>query len=218
MGAELLAALAASAVGAGVSAYNSDQTAKRQDETAAQGIMQQASRQREADSAVNQEAEALKKSNPDAARDAATVQFMDQLRRSRAQAEGQPDVLGNSRFNTDTKAANAKNVGIASNAASLMARINAPVQQRTAEGQSVAQLASDIGGISRNSQGDAFLTSLRERAIRPDAGLAATGDIISGIGSGIAANAGRYGSGQPLFKPGVKYAPVDLGKGITVTG
>lgn len=218
MGVELIGALAASALGAGVNAYNTDQTAKRQDETAAQGIMQQGVRQREADSAVNAEAERLKQSSPDDARNAATAQFMDQLRRSRSQAEGQPDVLGGSRFGADTNAANAKNYDIASRAANVMGRINAPAQQRATEGQGIAQLASDIGGISRNSQGDAFLTNLRERGIRPDAGLSATGDIIGGIGSGIAANAKYKGGSVPLYQPGMKYNPVDLTKGITITG
>jgi len=213
MGTELLIALAATAAGAGVNAYNQRQTAKREDEQATQGLLSQYARQREADAAVDSQVDALKGSGPEAARADATAQFLAQLRRSRASAEGAVSPIEGGRYASDLTAANEENAALGDRTAKILARINAPSAQRAAEGEGFAQLASNIQGIGRNSQADAFLNELRMRRIRPDTGLAIAGDVITGAGKGIASKGGR---GYPAGKT-TGYRPVDLNKGITVT-
>lgn len=194
-----------SAVGAGVQGYSSYQANKSQDEAAAQGIRTQDAHQRDADARVAQEVTKLQSSSPEDSQRQATDAFMDQLKRTRSQAHG-ADTVGNTsdQFNADSASATADVDKYGANRAGVLGRINAPGLQRTAEGISRLRAGSDLGVIGRASAGDEFLTQLRARSIRPNPWTQAAGQVIGGIGSGMASN-GAYGEGAtPVPKGGVR--------------
>lgn len=189
--------LVISALGAGASAYNTNQTAKRQDQVAAEGIRQQASRQKEADQKVAGEVDALKASNADAARKESTNDFLAQLRRTASVAQGGDGITGaaNERFLTDTADANTGIKDYGQRAASILGRIAAPGRQRMAEGQSQARLASALSVIGRGSEGDAFLNNLRLRGVNRNPWIDAGASIAGGAAGGMADSG--YGAGVP---------------------
>ncbi|KIQ21547.1 hypothetical protein [Xanthomonas campestris] len=67
-----------------------------------------------------------------------------------------------------------------SSVANLMARIDAPQQQRQREAIESAQLGTDLGMIGRRSANDDFLTKLKLQSVRPNPWLAAAGQTASG--------------------------------------
>jgi hypothetical protein len=185
--------LVMAAVGTGTQAYVAHEAAADQDKTAAMGIREQAAHQRQADERVSSEVSALEQSTPEAARAQATGAFMDQLRKSRSQAVPGGVAGASSRYDEDLGAAGEEVQDFGSKVASTLARINAPGLQRQAEGQGFARLSSDLGGLQRSSTGDAFLNQLRLRGIKPDPWLSGAGELVTGVGGGMAANQGRYG-------------------------
>lgn len=187
-----------SAVSAGAQVYNSNQTQKRQDEELAQGIRIQGQRQREADAQVDQQVKALSRSTPEEAQAKATQDFMDQLRRTRAQAIGGSDI-GGERYAADLSGAQSDVANTGRNEANLMARISAPGIQRQQEGQGMNRLASVLGGIQRNSAADQFLTELRARGIKRNPWIDAVADVAGGVAEGMASGTG----GSTLSKSGI---------------
>jgi len=187
MGIETAAAigLALSAAGAGATAYNAHQTAKQQDEVAAQGIRQQASRQRDLDSRVNQEVKNVQASNPDAERQKSTADFLAALRR-------RPDVAGgiggatSGRYAEDSADAGGEVEDFGRRAADSLARIQSPLQQRQNETQGFSRLATDIGSVARNASGDQFLNQLRQRSIAGNPLVEGLGQLATGAGSALA--------------------------------
>jgi hypothetical protein len=185
MGAEVLIPLAISAIGSGAQAYNSYDTAKDQDAEAAAGIRSQANYQREADARLNEEIGALERSTPEGASQSALEQYMTQLQRTRAQAQGSnPGVPGASNeFVNDTAAAN-KSVGnYGDRLAGIMSRISAPDRQRQAETTGFNRAAGDVQGIGRNANGSAFLSELRSRGIRNNPWVDLGGKLVQNAGA-----------------------------------
>jgi hypothetical protein len=180
-----------SAVGAGVQADQTNQAAKRQDEIAAQGIRTQSSKQRDADARVSQEVNKLQNSTPEDSQRQATDAFMDQLKRTRAQAHGEGQV-GNvsSAYTSDADSAGKAVDQYGKNRASVLGRINAPGLQREQEGISRSRAGTDLGLISRAANGDQFLTELRARQNGVNPWAMAAGQVIGSAGSGMASNAG----------------------------
>lgn len=194
--------LVISALGTGATVYSGREQAKDADAVAAQGIRQQASRQREADEQVSAEVGALEKSTPEAAREQATEAFMGQLRRTRGQAvTGGPAGASSSRYSADLDEAGSDVQNFGSKVANTMARINAPGLQRQAEGQGFARLASNLSTVGRNSGGDAFLNQLRLRGVGKNPWLEGGGQILTGVGNGMAASG--YGMDEGLDPKGV---------------
>ena len=185
--------LAISALGAGASAYNQHQTVKRQEEVAQNASMKQQRKQQEADARLNSELDNLSTSGPDAERKASLDGFLQQLRANAGEAGGTSNVIGGSdRFKGDsaTSGAAIKNYGTAR--ADNLSRINAPGFQRRREGYGINRAESDVQGIGRDANAEAFLSQLRMNSIRPDPWLGAVGQVAQGVGSGMAA--GGYGS------------------------
>lgn len=209
MGTELLVGAALAAAGAGVNAYNQNQTVKHQDEETARGIALQGQHQQDANVRVNQEVDAMKNSSPEASRASAANDFLEQLRRTRAQAVSGPGAVKGSRYAADTADAQSSVSDLGTRTAGLLSRINAPAFQRQNEQQGFAQLSSDLGTIGRDSAADQFLTQLRLRQARPNAGVGLLGDALSGAGSAVAG--GGYGSSGPTHVKslyGVKKSPI----------
>lgn len=212
MGVETAIGLGLSALGAGISAKNTYDVNKQQDQSAAAAIRTQTDKQRQATGQVDQAIDKVGASTPEASREASLNAFLTQLQQSRAQVGGGvPITTGGSRFATD-KATAGKDVNdYGTRTAALLSRINAPTLQRQQEQQGFAQLHSDLGETQRQSQAEDFLSQLRRRSIQPNPWADALSSTLSGVGSGIASNAGT--------KPPKKgYAPIDLNKGVTVTG
>lgn len=196
------------AVGAGVQANETDQTARRQDENAAQGIRTQAGKQREADARVSQEVNKLGQSTPEDAQKQATDAFMEQLNRTKTQAVGERSAGATSdAYNTDSAQANADVQKYGANRAGVLGRIAAPGIQRTAENVSRARAGTDLGLIARNSAGDQFLTQLRASQIHNNPWTMAAGQTIGAIGGGMAASGAANGAGNvsSLGKPVARY-------------
>lgn len=176
-----------SAIGAGAQVYAGREAAKEQDEAAAQGIRVQAGKQREADARVAQEVQNLENSTPEDSRRQATDAFMQQLKRTRAQSQGSDQVgavsdeytSGSTQANTDISKFGADRAG-------LLGRINAPGLQRQAETVSMGRANTDLGLIKRAAAGDQFLTQLRQQSIRANPWLVAGGQVLGGVGQGMA--------------------------------
>lgn len=185
-----------SAVGAGASAKNSYDTAKRQDNEAAAGIAAQANRQQQADDRVSQEVNALSASSPEAEREQATAQFMDQLKRTRGQQYDTSAVGASSdEFNADAKRGATNVVDFGKKRAANMAAISAPGRQRVNEQTGFGRLGGDLNQVGRAANGDAFLSQLRQRGIQRNPWVDAGASIAGGVASGMAQNTG-YGDGS----------------------
>ncbi len=197
---------AIAAVGAGATAYSTDEARKQKDEALLAGMETQSLRQDEADAAVNAQLEQLKTSNSEAERAQAADAFVSQLRKSRAQAEGASTAGATSdAFKRDTATAAQDVSQFGTKAANVLARINAPIQQRQREGVQTGRLGQQLSVISRNAGGDDFLTQLRAGQARPNPWVAAGGEVAQGVGQGMASNG--YGQQQ---KP-VKFNPKTAG-------
>lgn len=179
------------AVGAGASAKNTYDTAKRTDNEAAAGIAAQAQKQRQADSRVNQEVQQLQASSPEQERANATNQFMDQLRRTRGEQYDTGSAGATSgAFKTDTANAATNVADFGKTQADQLARISAPSRQRSNEQISFGRLGSDLGGIGRAANGDAFLSQLRLRGIQRNPWVDAGAGVAQGVAGGMAQTGG----------------------------
>lgn len=189
--------LVASAVSAGVSAKQTHDVAKRQDNEAAAGIAAQANRQRQADARVSQEVQALESSTPEGERAAANQEFLTQLQKSRGQQYAGGKVGASSdEFATDTERGASNVVDFGKREAGIRSRISAPTRQRTNEQIGFGRLGGDLGSIGRNAGGDAFLSQLRMRGIGRNPWVDAAAGVGQGVASGMAQNTGYGGAGD----------------------
>lgn len=181
--------LAISALGAGAGAYNTHQTAKRQEEVAQNASMKQQRKQQEADARLNSELDTLGTSGPDAERKASLDGFLQQLRANAGEAGGTSNVIGGSeRFKKDSAASGAAIKNYGTTRADNLSRISAPGMQRRREGFSINRAGDDVAGIGRDANAEAFLSQLRMNSIRPDPWITAAGQIAQGVGAGMAAS------------------------------
>jgi hypothetical protein len=185
-----------SMLGTAASAYAQDRALRKEDRIAAQGIDRQMERQRDADRRMGAEMAALERSDPAAGRDAAQQQFMAQLQRSRTAAAGaMPSVPGaSSRYRDDVARHTADSDAQTARLAEIMARIDAPLEQRRQEGQGIGRAGVDLSQIERGAAGDHWLNELRRRAVRPNPWLMAGGQVAQGVSRGMADAAGAAGT------------------------
>lgn len=184
-------ALALAAAAAGTSYYNTQQTAKRQDNALATQLRNQSGKQKQADAKVNAEVEALKSSTAEASRQKTQAQYMDTLRQGKAKVTaGLTPNIGSDAFKQDSAAASQGVQDYGAHAADLMARIDAPSQQRQSEAFGYGNLATDLNLIQRDAQGQNFLDELRLRGVRRNAGLDALSTFLGGAAGGVSAGAG----------------------------
>lgn len=201
-------ALALAAAAAGGQYYNATNTAKRQDNQAALGIQNQSRIQKQADAKVNDAVAKLADSNAADAKASRLDDYMNVLRRNRSTVEaGLTPNIGSDTFKTDAATAASDASSYADKTAGLMARMDAPGIQRQQEGFDYGNLATDIGLIGRESQGQSFLDQLKLGRIRRNAKI----DLGSGLlmaGAGAAAS----GAGGAAAKQGTTYS---MGDGLT---
>jgi hypothetical protein len=201
-------ALALAAAAAGGQYYNTTKTAERQDNQAAQGILNQSRIQKQADTKVNDAVAKLADSNAASAKEGRLDDYLNVLRRNRSTTEaGLTPVIGSDTFKTDAATAANDASNYADKTAGLMARMDAPGIQRQQEGFDYGNLATDIGLIGRESQGQSFLDQLKLGRIRRNAKI----DLASGL---LSAGAGAaYGAGSGSMAKAVSANPGIEGAG-----
>ena len=199
--------LALAAAAAGGQYYNTQQTAKRQDNQAALAIRNQSKIQKDADAKVNDEVTRLQGSN--SADEAATRldDYMNVLRANRARTEnGLAPNVGSTAFQTDASNAATGVNDYAAKTAGLLARIDAPQMQRQGEAFSYGNLGTDLGLIGRQSQGQNFIDQLKLNAIRRNAKIDLASGLMSAAGGSMAGAAGGGG--------GFGFGPGTIGAGV----
>ena len=180
-----------------VSAYGANQQARQQDKIAAQGIRNQAARQREADALVNQTIRQQQQSGPEGYQRSALDEYMQQLQRTAGAATQGLNPAGavSNRF-ADAATAAAGDIGdYGTNRAGILSRIEAPMRQRDAEGISFGRLNSDLNPIRMGSQSDEYLNRLRMQNVRQNPWM---GVISGALGS---ASTFDYGTGGNTTVP-----------------
>lgn len=170
---------------------------RKQDEAAAQSIINQAQKQREADQVVRDQVGALEGSTSGDERAQRLDQYMQVLRRGQRQANsGLEGPVGGATFQADAGAARNAADAAAATTAGLQARIDAPGLQRQGEAFDYGRLATDLNLIGRESQGQSFVDDLRRRQIRRRPGMDLLGGLASGIGASMLGNAALNGVGK----------------------
>lgn len=190
-----IVALAAAAAAAGGSYVNTQNMEKRQDNQAVLGIRNQSKIQKEADAKVNDAVAKLADSNAASAKDARLNDYLGVLRRNRDTTNnGLTPNIGSNTFQADSaQAANDANSYTTKNAG-LLSRIDAPAIQRQQEGFDYGNLATDIGMIGRQSQGQNFLDQLKLNRIRRNAKIDLGVGLASAVAGGAAGSTGNAGS------------------------
>lgn len=184
---------------AGASAYNTKRTADKQDAVAAEGIRQQAARQREADARASQEIDSLEQSSPEDEQAHALDQYLSRLRANRGNAAGDDGRTegASDEYRRDSATAKADIANYGEKLADVMSRIRAPMEQRRSEAYGRMRTASDLEGVARNAEGDNWLNQLRQSRVRRNqwldaaaaAGLAYAGAAAGGAGAGAGGGA-----------------------------
>ena len=195
MGAEVLIPLALSAVSAGASYYNTQNTAKKQDNALAAQIRQQGQRQREADAKVSQEIQNRKASTPDDERKDIMGQFMQHIR---AASDNSGAGLKQAGAVSDAYAKDASNAatGITdygTKVADMLSRIDAPTAQRRGEAIGQQRTSNEIDLVRRMAGGDDFLARMRLQGIRRNPWLDAFA-ALSSQGAGMNWGGGATGA------------------------
>lgn len=200
-------ALALAAAAAGAQYYNTQSTARKQDNSLAMQIRNQGDKQRQADERVGEEVEKMQGSTAEASRREALDGYIAALRKGKGTLEsGLTGGFGSDAFRSDSaQAANDVNY-YGQRTAGLMSRIDAPAMQRQGEAFGYGRLATDLGLIGREARGQNFLDELRLRAIRRNPNIdlfsslasAASGAVAGGAGA-AGANAGGQAMNQSIF-------------------
>lgn len=194
-------ALALAAASAGMQYHNTRQTARRQDQQAAQSIRNQTRIQREADDKVNAKVDELAGSTSRDDRQRAMDSYVAALRRGRGKTQAGFDPgFGSAAFQqgAEEAAQGVETYGL--ERAGLMSRMDAPTLQRQGEAVATGHLATDISRIGRESSGQRFIDDLRLRAIRRNAGLDLAAGLLGGAG-GAVAGMGGGGAAADAFAP-----------------
>jgi hypothetical protein len=185
-------ALAAAAAAAGGQYYNTQQTAKHQDNQLAAQLRQQQANQDKANAQVNQTIAQRAASNDDGERQTTLDQYLTATRANQGAATAGLQQAGATSNAYKTSGADAS-LGIAdygSKIANLMSRIDAPNQQRQREALESAQLGSNLGLLGRQAQGDDFLAQLKLRGITRNPWIDAGSQLLGGVAGGLASSAG----------------------------
>ena len=183
------------AISGGATYVNTQNTARRQDQTAAEGIRQQGVRQREADTKVREMIDKTRTSGPEGERKSALDKYMQALAIQAPNAQSSlTDVGGASgAYTADVNNARSGITDYGSQVAGLMSRIQAPADQRRRESNMMGRFGTDISQIERFSKGDDYLNQLRLNSIRRNPFLDALSSAAQAYGSSYA---GGYGSGS----------------------
>jgi hypothetical protein len=199
-------ALALAAASAGTSYYNTQRTAKNADQAMATQIRNQGAKQRQADAKVNDEVTKLGQSTAEKSRREGLDSYMQALLAGKSKLhEGLGGDYGSKAFQQGADRANANVDQYAGDTAGLLARMDAPGQQRQDEAFGYGRLATDLGLIGREAQGQNFIDQLLvQRASRRNPWLDALSAGLGGAASaGFGASGGGIGGGVAGTQGGV---------------
>lgn len=197
-----LAAGAASAVGAGVSAYSQNQALRRQDKIAADSIRQQGQLRDQANQVVQKtikDTATQQTANLAATKQKQQAEYLDALRRAApTQNASQPNVSGASKAYADAAAsAQKEDTQFGRTLADQVSTTDAPQLTQLSNNLQLGGASSELGLLSDTSNRQANLARLREQAVQANPWLNAVGQFISGAGAGYGASAGsgtsKYG-------------------------
>lgn len=211
MGTEVLVGLAMTALSAGLAYENQRRTANKQDSQLAQSLRNQATKQRQADARVNEELAKLKESDASKERSQRLDDYMQAIRAASGKmTSGLVPMVGGEAFATDAAKAAEGVQDYATANAGLLSRIDAPSLQRQREGFGFGNLATDIGLIGREAQGQSFLDELRLRAIRRNPWMDMAAGVLGGMAGGMGGSttntlASGNGSVNKLYGGGKLY-------------
>lgn len=196
---------------AGAAAQNAEtkRVARKQDEQDSMALLNQQRKQQKADRKVNEEVTELEGSDAQGERAERLDAYMQGLARSRRGMEsGTNPAFGSGTFKADAAEAGKDVQQAGADNAALVARMDAPGLQRQNEQFGYGRLATDLGLIGRESQGQRFIDELRMRAIRrrPEVDFAA--GALGAAGGAMGGQGGYSGSaGQQPYMNAAPTAP-----------
>lgn len=182
-------AAAIATLAAGTTYYNTQQTAKRQDNQLAASLRNQAALQREADAKTGDLIQKTAQSTEAPAKASLLGDFMRQVQASTGNATRPLNQVGNV-SDAYTRSANDAALGVGqygADRAQLLSNIDAPGLQRQGEAADLSRYGSQINAIKRDSQADQFLNQIKLGAIHPNPWLSAAA-------AGMSAYAGSGGT------------------------
>lgn len=187
-----------SLAGAGVGAYNTSRTAKKQDRALAEGIRKQGEIQRQANTRLNDSLAFFDKSGPEEIQSdlASTYQQQARLNQSRALS----GLTSEGDISDDAKAMAAQSgssvMDYAGFLSDVFSRIDAPTEQRRREGFERSDLGDSLSVFGRESRGEDYLARLKAAGITRNPWLDILGTGLSAASGGLAAGKiGAAGSG-----------------------
>ena len=180
------------AVGGGTKAINQQVSLRRQDRAAAEGIRAQGELQEGANVRLNEQVADIAASTGEPERAEALEGFLNTLRGSQdlTGAEADPLALGGQRFAERVGAGEATTRAAGTARAGRLSTIGAAGEQRRRETGRVADTASQLSEIQRQSQAKDFITRLRVASKRPNPFVNAFGEVVQGVGSIVSLGAG----------------------------
>lgn len=215
---------AASAVGAGVSAYANNQALRKQDRIASDSIKAQAAQQSQADQVVKktvQDTATNEQANLQANQQKQQNAYLEALQRAApTQNASSPAVAGASKAYADaTTKATADNATFGRTLASQMATTDAPQLTQLGTNLKLGDASTQLGLINDTSNRQANLAKLQEQAVTANPWLSAAGQFISGAGNGYASSAGgsNYSKYGKIPKGGVGVS-ADNGLATSLSG
>lgn len=191
-------------VAAGATAYNSNQTAKKQDHQLAAQLQSQSVKQRQADAATAQLIAHEGQQNNHAAQSSALSQFTQALQANKSNAL-RPLTTPGGVSEAYKKAGSDAALGITDSGgkfANLISNIDAPMQTRKNDQRALDDYGIGIDQIKRFSAGDDFLAQMKLRGIRRNPWIDAGASVIGGVGRGYAGSGGgggMSGSASPTW-------------------
>jgi len=189
--------LALSALGAGASYYNTQQTAKKQDNALAQQIRNQQNLQHQADARTAQMIQQQGQQTDTKEKAAGLAANQAVLQANAGQAQKVFQVPGAVSQAYQTAGANAAQgiTNFGNQQADLQSSINAPSQQRQNNRVNIDNYGNDLGLIARKASGQNFLDQLKLQSVRRNPWI----DVGSGLLNGAAGAYGGSGGWSSLL-------------------
>lgn len=185
----------AAAVATGASIYNTNRTAKKQDQALAAGIRKKAEVQRRADSRIASELTQLEGSTSADEQRSTLDQYQNALRGTDQQAQAGQALSGLSKeYDLATGAAQQRTKGYVDQVANSLSRIDAAGLQRQGEGMRVADLGTDLRVLGREGEGIDYLSNLKAQSIRRNPYIDALSSALNSYGGGLTGAATNPGT------------------------
>jgi hypothetical protein len=210
------AGLILTTIGGGTKAINQQVSLRRQDKAAAAGIRQQGELQRGANEQLNERIADIASSTGEGERAQALEGFLNTLRENQdlTGAEADPLALGGRRFAERVAGGEAATRKAGTERAGRLSIVDAAGRQRVAERGRVADTATALSEVERQSKAADFITRLRIASKRPNPVIDALGTTLQGAGSVVSLGTGGGANLSKLFAKGTLADPAILGTPI----